>query len=83
MDSRAIEVILAELRADGQQVLIEAGVTLLHEAIKVGLVDILYLTRGTVAGDGNFLDNDLLMEHFSLSKEEIENEERFQVWLRS
>ena len=82
MDSRPIETILSELRADGQRALIEAGVSLLHIAIQAGLVDEFYLTLSTVEGDGNFFNRNVLEESFALTSEEILNDEGFQLWTK-
>jgi riboflavin biosynthesis pyrimidine reductase len=81
-DSRPIETILSELRADGQRALIEAGVSLLHIAIQTGLVDEFYLTLSTVEGDGNFFNRNVLEESFALISEEILHDERFQLWTK-
>lgn len=50
-------------------VLIESGVKLLQSLIEVGAVDLLALTISPIEGDGDFINIENLLSHFSIEKE--------------
>lgn len=56
-------------RFDGD-LIIESGVALLQPLIEVGAVDRLALSISPVTGDGDFIDVEKLLSHFSIEKEE-------------
>lgn len=55
-------------RFDGD-LIIESGVALLQPLIEVGAVDRLALSISPVTGDGDFIDVENLLSHFSIEKE--------------
>lgn len=75
-----ITELLPILRRDGQRVLIEAGASLLSEAIHACEVDELFITRAARPGDGDYFSEELITNNFELVEEESSDEDRFQRW---
>ena len=75
-----ISELLPILRRDGHRVLIEAGASLLSEAIQAGEVDQLFITRTARLGDGDYFAEELITKNFELIEEERSKEDRFQIW---
>lgn len=63
---------LIDLRIEGD-IVVEAGPTLLKALIEVGAIEMLELSISPVAGDGDFINPDELLSHFTVVEErEIE-----------
>jgi len=75
---------LLDLRGKYEKVLIEAGAHLLTEALRLNLVDDLYLTQTTIPGDGPFFHCDLHEMGLVLMSEETsaDNKELFLHYAR-
>lgn len=58
-----------DLRIDGP-IVVEAGVALLTALIKEGVIDLLELSISPIAGDGNFIDIEELLSHFTIESDE-------------
>ncbi len=80
LEHRTLAEIIAETKSQEKVLLIESGVKILHEIMNLGLLDELHLTVGSVGGDGNFFDEDLLQKNLTITSEEIAGDDRFQIW---
>ena len=74
------EVVDRALTEQGAPILVEGGVRFLTTLIEKKVIDTFYLTRVPKRGDGNFFDDSLLKERYSLAHSEVENDTMFEVW---
>jgi riboflavin biosynthesis pyrimidine reductase len=59
---------LIDLRIDGP-IVVEAGYGLLLPMIREGVIDILELSITPIAGDGDFVDQELLLSYFEITSD--------------
>ena len=66
----------------GAPVLVEGGLEFISTLIVDGILDQLFLTRTTIAGDGIHLFDEALLRGFNLVSVEHSEGERFEIWQR-
>ena len=64
-------------------ILCEGGITLIHQLLHDGCIDIFHLTRVAIEGDGHFLDENLLNRTMALISREVVNQTTFEKYERA
>jgi riboflavin biosynthesis pyrimidine reductase len=64
-------------------ILCEGGVTLIHLLLREDLIDCAYISRVPLAGDGHFLDENLLREKLLCISSETLNQTTFEKYERA
>ena len=79
-EAHSITDFLESYHDEDLTILIEAGATLLNEAIAAKGIALIHITRTPRDGDGGFIDIALFEKNYELIDEELCDDERFQLW---